>query len=273
LFLVGSYPSSGRNIEPELLRIIQQNCRLDELIITNQSDELNEVLRLVKPRPTAGSLAMYDGFDSSELHQFRQNFRIESDITITGSENFPGEMLTPRNDRVSLPDDIYELLVYYYNDAYYDLEFVTIAGASDKLILEEESEDFIIVLPNITQHGRIRFGSEIFGTNIAPQYQKNSYILAKFIQDNEMIDTFQVKFNFTLHIQLIFQLVRKRINWLLSNGTNLRQTLKPGFTAKPMMMMMMDAMLSFGRTSITKLIEIVLFLFITFIADLYLVNL
>src|SRR5256884_3279176 len=74
LFLVGSYPSSGRNIEPELLRIIQQNCRLDKLIIANQSDELNEVLRLVKPRPTAGSLAMYDVFDSSELHQFRQNF-------------------------------------------------------------------------------------------------------------------------------------------------------------------------------------------------------
>ena len=55
---------------------------------------------------------------------------------------------------------------------------------------------------------------------------------------------FQVKFNFTLHIQLIFQLVRKRINWLLSNGTNLRQTLRPDFTAKPMMMMMKDAMLS-----------------------------
>ena len=60
-----------------------------------------------------------------------------------------------------LPDDIYELLVYYYNDAYYDLKFVTIAGASDKLILEEESEDFIVVL-------RIRIGSKIFGTNIAP---------------------------------------------------------------------------------------------------------
>src|ERR1044071_5885980 len=67
----------------------------------------------------------------------------------------------------------------------------------------------------------------------------------------------QVKFNFTLHIQLIFQLVQKRINWLLSNGTNLRQILKPDFTAKPMMMMMKDAMLSFGRTSVTKLIEII----------------
>ena len=108
MFLVGSYPSSERNIEPELLRIIQQNCRLDELIVTNQSNNLNEVLKLVKSRPTAGSLAMYDGFDSSELHQFRQNFRIESDITITGSEDFSEEMFTPRNDRVSLPDDIYE---------------------------------------------------------------------------------------------------------------------------------------------------------------------
>src|SRR5881275_2819527 len=137
-----------------------------------------------------GSLAMYDGFDSSELHQFRQNFRIESDITITGSENFPGEMLTPRNDRVSLPDDIYELLVYYYNAAYYDLEFVTIAGASDKLILEEESEDVIIEVTNVTQHGRISIGSEKFRANIVLRYQKNSYIQAKFIQDNESIDTF-----------------------------------------------------------------------------------
>src|SRR5687767_3106478 len=40
---------------------------------------------------------------------------------------------------------------------------------------------------------------------------------------------FQVKFNSTLHIQLIFQLVRKRINWLLSNGTDLHQILKPDF--------------------------------------------
>ena len=82
---------------------------------------------------------MYDGFDSSELHQFRQNFWIESDITITSSENFPGKILTPRNDRVSLPDDIYELLVYYYNDAYYDLEFVKITSA---LILEEKLKRF-----------------------------------------------------------------------------------------------------------------------------------
>src|SRR5256884_3793744 len=32
---------------------------------------------------------------------------------------------------------------------------------------------------------------------------------------------FPVKFNFSLHIQLFFRLDRKRINWLLSNGTYL----------------------------------------------------
>src|SRR5256886_8775085 len=166
-------------------------------------------------------------------------------------------MLTSRNNRISLLDDIYELLVYYYNDAYYDLEFVTITGAFDKLILEEELEDFIVILPNITQHGCIRIGSEIFGVNITPQYRKNSYILAKFIQDNEMIDTFpgEVQFYFTHTIDLptgskTHQLAF--VKWYQSAPNP-----KTRFTAKPMMMMMKDAMLSFGRTSVTKLIEIV----------------
>ena len=95
--------------------------------------------------------------------------------------------------------------------------------------------------------------------------------MAKFIQDNETIDTFpgEVQFYITHTIDLptgskTHQLAF--VKWYQS-----AQTLRPDFTAKPMMMMMKDAMLSFGRTSVTKLIEIVLFLFITFIADLYLV--
>ena len=190
--LLGSYPNSRRNIEPELLRIIQQNCRLDELIISNHSFKLTEALELVKSRPTSGSLAMYDGFDSFKLYQFRQTFRNELDVTITGSEKFPGEMLTSKKDRVPLPDDIYDLLIQYYNTAYdaSEFEFVTIAGASERLISEENSTEFIVVSPNISQYGRIRIGSEIFGTTIAPRYLKNSYILARFIQDNETIDLF-----------------------------------------------------------------------------------
>lgn len=164
---------------------------------------MTEALKLVKSRPTAGSLAMYDGFDVSELHQFRQIFRNELDVTITGSEVYPGEMLTPRKDHVFLPDNIYDLLVQYYNAAY-EWEFVTIAGASERLISEESTEDFIVVSPNINQYGRIRIGSEIFGATIAPRYLKNSNILAKFIQGNETIDTFpgEVQFFFTHTIDL-----------------------------------------------------------------------
>jgi hypothetical protein len=49
LFSTGSYPSSKRQIEPELLRIIMQSWRLDDLI-SNQSDntKLIEALELVK---------------------------------------------------------------------------------------------------------------------------------------------------------------------------------------------------------------------------------
>ena len=79
------------------------------------------------------------------------------------------------------------------------MEFVTIAGASDKLILEEESEDFIIVLPNITQHGRIRIGSKIFGANIAPDIERIHTYWQSLYKIMKRSIRFQVKFNFILY--------------------------------------------------------------------------
>jgi hypothetical protein len=96
LFPIGSFPNSKRQIEPELMRIIMQNWRLDDLI-SAQSDntKLTEALCLVQSRSTTGTLAAYDGFDFAELYRFRQIFYHNIDDTITGSEEFPGEMLTP----------------------------------------------------------------------------------------------------------------------------------------------------------------------------------
>jgi hypothetical protein len=96
-----------------------QNWQLDNLISKQQDNtKLTAALCLVQSRATAGSLAAYDQFEFAELHQFMEIYRQETDITITGSEPFPGEMLGKKNDRVSLPDDIYELLVKYYNNTY-----------------------------------------------------------------------------------------------------------------------------------------------------------
>ena len=42
----------------------------------------------------------------------------------------------------------------------------------------------------IDQCGRIRVAAEIFGSVLAPRYKKNSHILAKFIQSNNLIELF-----------------------------------------------------------------------------------
>ncbi|EXX76589.1 hypothetical protein RirG_031800 [Rhizophagus irregularis DAOM 197198w] len=153
-----SLPNSKCTIELELLQIIVQNSRLDSLI-SAQSDnaKLMNALPLVQSRLTTGSLAAYDGFDFNELYHFMQNFHQNIDNTITtGSEEFPGEMLTPRN-RVSLPNATYELL-----------NFTSIADLASSDLSSGDSNQSIVVLPIVTQFGRIRIAAKIFGSKSAP---------------------------------------------------------------------------------------------------------
>jgi hypothetical protein len=108
-------------------------------------------------------------------------------------------MLTPKNNRVSVPDAIYELLVKYYNDTY-DWDFVSIAELASNV----NSQQSIVVLPNVYQFGRIRIATEIVGSTFAPRYRRSSNILAKFINDDETTDIYpdQVQFYFEHTIQL-----------------------------------------------------------------------
>ncbi|CAG8558564.1 15827_t:CDS:2 [Funneliformis mosseae] len=68
---LSSFSNSQQCIEPELLRIITQNLRLDDLI-SNQSNnsKLTETFKLVKSQLITGSLALYNGFDFAELYRF-----------------------------------------------------------------------------------------------------------------------------------------------------------------------------------------------------------
>ncbi len=149
LLYLGSFPNSHRQIEPELLRIIMQNWRLDNILSRQlNNDKLSEGLKLLKPRSTTGTLAAYDELDYNELFRFRQIFCQEIDNTINGSEAFPGEMLTPRKNRVSLPDDIYQILIEYYSNAY-ESKFVTIAES-----VSASLNDFIVT-NMVDQIGRV----------------------------------------------------------------------------------------------------------------------
>jgi hypothetical protein len=169
-----------------------QHWRIDDLASAQPNNiKLVEALKLIQPRPTSGSLAAYDNFSYAELYQFRKVFFQEVDDTIVGSEPFPGEMLTPHRSRVALPDNIYQILTDYYNDAY-ELEFVTIAESSTS------PKDSIVVPNMVDQFGRVQISAEVFGSTMAPRYLKNANVLANFIQNNKTTDLFpgQVQFYF-----------------------------------------------------------------------------
>ncbi|GBB90179.1 hypothetical protein RclHR1_17060003 [Rhizophagus clarus] len=182
--VLGFFPNSHRQIEPELLQIIMQNWRLDNILSSQLNNEkLTEGLKLLKPRSTTGTLSAYDELDYNELFRFRQIFCQETDNTINGSEAFPGKMLIPRKNRVSLPDDIYQILIEYYSNAY-ESKFISIAESASASLND------IVVTNMFNQFGRVQISAEVFGSVMAPRFFKNAYILAKFIQDNKTSDLF-----------------------------------------------------------------------------------
>jgi hypothetical protein len=125
------------------------------------------------------------------------------DNTKSNSEPFPGVMLIPKNSEIKLLDNIYRLLVNYYNNAYNssELTFVTIGD----LITFKGSKRLIVVLLDVDQFGHIQIGAEVFGSILVLQYEKNVYILAKFIQEDNIIDVLypgQMQFYFDHKINL-----------------------------------------------------------------------
>jgi hypothetical protein len=176
-----------------------QNRRLDDLLSAQNNTKLIEDLKIIQPRTTTGSLASYDDLEFADLVRFREIYQLEVENTITGAELYPGEMISPKKISVGLPDDVYRLLSKYYNMAYNDFEFFTIG---ELLELSRNPGRFdpskIVILPQVDQFGRVRIGSEVFGSIYATRYLKNSYILAKFIQNDGNVETYpgQVQYYF-----------------------------------------------------------------------------
>jgi hypothetical protein len=96
---VGSYQNSKRNIEPELLRIINENSFL-KYFLSNCDDELLRTsLDFIKPRKSTGSLAALDDFTSDEYQDFIRLALIEDELGYqnrTFSRNVNGSI--QRND-------------------------------------------------------------------------------------------------------------------------------------------------------------------------------
>ena len=104
-------------------------------------------------------------------------------------------MLRPYAENVSLSaDDILDLMIKYYNDAYEGLNL------RFQKLFSEDSPNSIIVPSKMTKYCRCRIGSKIFSLTFSPWHQKSSYILSKFETQDGNIDTYPGQIQFFLFI-------------------------------------------------------------------------
>jgi hypothetical protein len=193
--LLGSLPNSHRKIEPELMRRLMTESRVNEII-----SSVSEVkgLELIEKRTSVGSLS--DEFSTEEMYRFLMYSRNIINSPITGCEEFPGKFLPPQSENIRLDEQIYNLLVKYYEDTYVDSTF-----------REPFMEDLLnstIVINRANRYGRCQIGAEIFGSAATPRHIKSSFILAKFIsRDGKSVDTYpgQIQFFFEHSIHLFSQ--------------------------------------------------------------------
>ena len=191
--LLGSLQSSNRNIEPELLKIVQNYSYNDEISsYAGENQYLSECLPDIAHKEKVSSLAHDDDFDLMKYFEFLSMSKNVKEKAGIGSEPFPGAFLKPKKE-VILKQDILELLIKYYNGAYENYSFV---GLSD---IHNALPEAIAVLPTVTKFGRLRIGAEVIGSTFSARHIRSANILSQFVlDDNVMTDIYpgQVQFFF-----------------------------------------------------------------------------
>ena len=197
--ILGLFHNSHRKIEPELMKIIQQNAILDEL--TSHADQnlyLQESLKFIKPRESVESLSIYSNDTDEDYKAFRLLSTTIEEGAAFGFETFLGSFLGPLKKNVSLPQDILLLLADFYRNTY-SKNFVALS------CIHNAPEGSIPVLPKVDQFSRLKIGTEIFSSALSSRHAKSAKILARFILDDDTIDTFsgQVQFFFEYTVYLL----------------------------------------------------------------------
>jgi hypothetical protein len=182
-------PNSNRKIEPELMRRLMFDNQIKN-ILSSSGVEMKG-LGLLDSWHSVGSLSATDEFSSDEMHRFWMNSQNIQESQVSGSEQFPGEMLRPTTKDIIIAGDMLDLIVEYYMAAYETFEFRKPFG--------EGAADSIITQVKMNQFGRCRIGSEIFGSMLSLRHVKSSYVLAKFVTNDGHVDCYpgQIQYFFT----------------------------------------------------------------------------
>jgi ssDNA-binding Zn-finger/Zn-ribbon topoisomerase 1 len=192
--VLGSLPNSHRTIEAELMRRLMNDNRIKDIA---SSGIVVKGLELLENRTTIGSLSENDKFTSDEMKRFWLNSINIQESKITGCEPFPGEMLSLKAKYEPQSESMLNLMVEFYAGTYEQYKFRKPAD-------EITGENFYTIRVKINKFERCRIGSEVFGSAMSPRYINSSFILAKFITDNEEVDCYpgQIQYFFTHVIDL-----------------------------------------------------------------------
>lgn len=130
------------------------------------------------------------------MHRFWLNSRNIQESRITGSELFPGSMLKPVSENVRLSSSMLDLMAEYYSATYETLNFRKPFG--------EGEADSIVIRVSIDKFGRCQIGSEVFGSGVSARHTNSTFVLAKFITNDGVVDTYpgQIQYFFTHMVDL-----------------------------------------------------------------------
>src|SRR5260364_415961 len=192
--LLGTYPTSNRSIEPELMHILMKNAQVEFRINSISSDEARFLLDLALPlleKKVRESLKMTKQFESEDLVAYlNMAGRIVAGREIMGLERYPEEMIKPIKENVNLLDNIYNNLVEYYNTLY-ERELYDQPPPIDRVV---------------TQFGRLKIGADIYGSKIVSRYENRSYIKAKFMSySDELVDIYPGQIQCFFNINMIIK--------------------------------------------------------------------
>ena len=89
--MLGSLPNSQRQIEPELMRRLMAEAKVNDIISSGLEIKGLELLNI---RSSVGSLSDADDFSTEEMYRFLMNSKNILESPITGCEDFPENFYT-----------------------------------------------------------------------------------------------------------------------------------------------------------------------------------
>ena len=161
-------------------------------------DELAKSLQLLQGHIdfSKGTLAHYN-FRTEDALRFRSMANDLIDETVTGAEEYPGEML-PRFYDSRLDDNVVKFLVAFYEKVYekWRLTFHSEAKAGS------DNKD-ILVSSTAMRASRLHIGDEYFGSSLS-QSVHSSYVIGVFLNDENDLLYWpgQVRFFFVHKLRL-----------------------------------------------------------------------